>query len=60
MMLLVNESTNIYCHSNLFSVHLLFVYSTSQHLRDELLSQIIEIWMKNHLASDSNCKIVNL
>ena len=27
---------------------------------DETLSWMIEIWMKNHLASDSNCNTVNL
>ena len=27
---------------------------------DEILSWVIEIWMKNHLVSDSNCYTVNL
>ena len=27
---------------------------------DEILSCMIEIWMKNHLVSDSNCNPVNL
>ena len=27
---------------------------------DEILSWAIEIWMKNHLVSDSNCNTVNL
>ena len=26
---------------------------------DEILSWMIEIWMKNHLISDSNCNTVN-
>ena len=27
---------------------------------DEILSWMIEIWMKNHLVSDSNCNTGNL
>ena len=27
---------------------------------DEILSCIIEFWMKNHLINDNNCDIVNL
>ena len=27
---------------------------------DEMLSWMIEMWMKNHLVSDSNCNTVNL
>ena len=27
---------------------------------DEILSWMIEIWIKNHLISDSNCNAVNL
>jgi hypothetical protein len=27
--------------------------------RDEILSWMIEIWMKNHLESDTNCNSVN-
>ena len=26
---------------------------------DEMLSWMIEIWMKNHLVSNNNCNIVN-
>ena len=28
--------------------------------RDEILSWMIEMWMKNHLVSDGNCNTVNL
>ena len=28
--------------------------------RDEILSWMIEIWMKNHFVSDNNCDILNL
>ena len=27
---------------------------------DEILSWVIEVWMKNHLVSDGNCNTVNL
>jgi hypothetical protein len=27
---------------------------------DEILSRMIEKWMKNHLVSDNNCNTVNL
>ena len=27
---------------------------------DEILSWMIEIWMKNHLINDSNCNTINL
>ena len=56
--LLMNEFTNIV---------ILITLSSSTvgiccilHLCDELLSWMIEIWMKNHLVSDRNCNIVNL
>ena len=29
-------------------------------LSDEISSWMIEIWMKNHLVSDSNCNTVNI
>ena len=27
---------------------------------DELLSQMIKVWMKNRLVSDNNCNTINL
>ena len=35
-------------------------YYASWQFCDEILSWMIDIWMKNHLISDSNCNIVNL
>ena len=33
------------------------VYFASEHFRDEVVSWVIEIWMKKHLVSGNNCNV---
>ena len=50
-----------YCHRLMDElIHWLELYLLSSTTCDELLWWMIEIWMKIHLVSDSNCNIVNL
>jgi hypothetical protein len=59
MTLFMNKRTNVvkdygWVHP-LAKTHLLLSVAC-----DEILSWIIEIWMKNHLVNDNNCNTVNL
>ena len=54
------EQVNKYCHAWWMSPSIgqqsTFSY---QQLCDEILSWMIEIWMKNHLVSDNICNTIN-
>ena len=58
MTLLMNKRTYVVIDDG--RVHPLGKTLPSLVISDEMLSLMIEIWMKNSLFSDSNCDTVNL
>ena len=49
-----------YYHPNLPLVNPLLVYHAPYHLCNDLLSWMIEIWMKKYSTSEDNGKIVQI
>ena len=59
---LIYDITSIVIPTYIFVMRYLqrLIHFTTEHLHDEILSWMIEIWMENDLISDSNCNIVNI
>ena len=59
MTLLMNEFRNTVMDDDEI-IHWPKAYLLLLSTSDEILSWMIEIWMKDHLVSDSKCNTVNL